>query len=171
MFGYTRPGRQSPYGSMGDFSDFTSSVTLLVQMATGMDIIYIVPDLAVQPPHCRPAGSTDPATGLLDPHGNCGHWMAFPFVRAIHSLSSTPCHPLPRFLSGGFSPSALLTSSTVHLGGFVLHPHRVPVVEHDHRNHHGAFRGLEEYRRLGSPGPYTRTPLYTPLTCRVPGPT
>eukprot|EP01050_Picozoa_sp_SAG11_P006730 SAG11_NODE_535_length_8688_cov_2.395809_1_plen_423_part_00 len=52
----------------------------------GMDIVYIVPDLEVQPPHCRPVGELDPLTRLPDPYGSCGSSLAFPFIASYFVL-------------------------------------------------------------------------------------
>ena len=50
-----------------------------------MDIIFIVPDLEVQPPYCRPPGVLDPASGLIDPHGTCGSPWGFTFMVCLLS--------------------------------------------------------------------------------------
>lgn len=85
LFGYTEGRGLSPYGSMGHFNNFGSSVMLLIQIATGMDMVYIISDLEVSSPYCTPgiAGATDPA----EVHGNCGSWLAFPYMASYYVLS------------------------------------------------------------------------------------
>jgi voltage-dependent calcium channel L type alpha-1D len=85
LFGYTAGRGLSPYGSMGQFSNFPDAVVLLVQIATGMDMVYIFADLETAPPYCTPGvvGAADAAIA----HGDCGSWLAFPYLASYYILS------------------------------------------------------------------------------------
>ena len=85
LFGYTQGRGLSPYGSMGQFNNFGNSVMLLIQIATGMDMVYIISDLEATPPYCTPGivGATNPT----EVHGNCGTWLAFPYMASYYVLS------------------------------------------------------------------------------------
>eukprot|EP01052_Picozoa_sp_SAG31_P008203 SAG31_NODE_408_length_16015_cov_77.203569_7_plen_180_part_00 len=87
LFGHTKLGQN--YNDRGNFQSFLPSLQILLQMATGQDILLIVVELSVAPPYCQQAGEIDPSTQFVLEYSNCGNSAAaFTFVATYFVLAN-----------------------------------------------------------------------------------